>query len=250
MATSSTGSREEARGSSTVDGEKTLNDDRIYEELEDETTSSEEWKENNRRMEERESIGRMRHTNHRSNIIGKIPMISRRQHEGKCDAESKADGPLPEKKMNSDGHHLSPPIRRRHNPRLLVGRSVVGEVWLLSVFQPSSTPPPHQPGHNCATPIETDSNSPINSQYNAWHFQSHFLRPKFLNPLPIPVTTPHQTMFHSVNPLPILVTTLHLTTPRLTKSPHFTPAFALFTQPAIRLIFSSFNLTMPNKSHC
>ncbi|KAF2569787.1 hypothetical protein F2Q68_00026940 [Brassica cretica] len=104
--------------------------------------------------------------------------------------------------MNSDDRHLSPPIRRRHNPRLLVGRSVVGEVWLLSVFQPSSTPP-HQPGHNCATPIETDPNSPINSQYNTWHFQSHFLRPKFLNPLPIPVTTPHQTTFHSVNPLPI-----------------------------------------------
>jgi len=152
--------------------------------------------------------------------------------------------------MNSDDRHLSPPIRRRHNPRLLVGRSVVGEVWLLSVFQPSPTPPPHQPGHNCATPIETDPNSPINSQYNAWHFQSHFIRPKFLNPLPIPVTTPHQTTFHSVNPLPIPVTTPHLTTPRLTKSPHFTLAFPLFTQPSIRLIFSSFNLTMPNKSHC
>ncbi|KAL0703413.1 hypothetical protein Bca4012_069838 [Brassica carinata] len=64
--------------------------------------------------------------------------------------------------MNSDDRHLSPPIRRRHNPCLLVGRSV-GEVWMLSVFQPSSTPPPHQPGHNCATPIETDPNSPINS---------------------------------------------------------------------------------------
>ena len=145
--------------------------------------------------------------------------------------------------MNSDGRHLSPSIRRRHNPCLLVGRSVVGEVWLLYVFQPCSTPPPHQPGHNCATPIETDSNSPINSQYNAWHFQSHFLRPKFLNPLPITVTT-------LVNPLPIPVTTPHLTTLRLTKSPHFTPAFPLFTQPAIRLIFSSFNLTIPNKSHC
>ncbi|CAN6928371.1 unnamed protein product [Brassica oleracea] len=152
--------------------------------------------------------------------------------------------------MNSDGHHLSPLIRRRHNPRLLVERSVVGEVWLLSVFQPSSTPPPHQPGHNCATPIETDPNSPINSQYNAWHFQSQFLRPKFLNPLPIPVTTPHQTTFHSVNPLPISMSTPHLTTPRLTKSLPFTPTFPLFIQPAIRLIFSSFNLTMPNKSHC
>ncbi|KAF2610967.1 hypothetical protein F2Q70_00009724 [Brassica cretica] len=40
----------------------------------------------------------MRHTNHRSNIIGKIPMISRRQHKGKCDAESKADRPLPPEK--------------------------------------------------------------------------------------------------------------------------------------------------------
>ncbi|CAN6806864.1 unnamed protein product [Brassica oleracea] len=152
--------------------------------------------------------------------------------------------------MNSDGHHLSPLIRRRHNPRLLVERSVVGEVWLLSVFQPSSTPPPHQPGHKCATPIEIDPNSPINSQYNAWHFQSHFLRPKFLNPFPIPMTTPHQTTFHSVNPLPIPVTTPHLTTPRLTKFPPFTPAFPLFIQPAIRLIFSSFNLRMSNKSHC
>ncbi|WZY82225.1 hypothetical protein YC2023_028609 [Brassica napus] len=39
----------------------------------------------------------------------------------------------------------------------------LGEVWLLSIFQESSTPQPYQPDQNCAIPIETKPSSPINN---------------------------------------------------------------------------------------
>ncbi|KAF2555340.1 hypothetical protein F2Q68_00016014 [Brassica cretica] len=51
--------------------------------LKDEAISSEERKENNRRMEERQSIRWSNHKNRRLNTTGKIPMKNSRQYQGK-----------------------------------------------------------------------------------------------------------------------------------------------------------------------